>query len=169
MDELGLAARNHGFPLEMLREEITPVGLHYLLIHWDIPTADDWRLAVGGLELTLDELRAREVRELPVTFECAGNGRALLANHEPSQPWLNEAVGTARWKGTPLAPLLHEAAIADAAEFVFTGLDRGIQGGVEHAYQRSLPREEALRDDVLLAYAMNDQPLPPQHGHPLRL
>src|SRR4051794_31695964 len=115
-DELQLAARNHGFPLELLREPITPVGLHYLLIHFDIPAIDasTWRLEIGGLVehplvLGLDDLKAREKRTLTVTLECAGNGRALLANHEPSQPWLADAVGTARWTGTPLAPLLAEA------------------------------------------------------------
>ena len=172
LDELGLAARNHGLPLEMLREPITPVGLHYLLIHFDIPAVDvaAWRLRVGELALSLDALKARERRTLPVTLECAGNGRALLESHEPSQPWLTEAVGTAEWTGTPLAPLLHEAGLVEGAvEIVFTGVDRGVQGAVEHAYARSLPLEEALHDDVLLAYEMNGTPLPPQHGHPLRL
>jgi sulfane dehydrogenase subunit SoxC len=172
LDELGLAARNHGFPLEMLREPITPVGLHYLLIHFDIPAieATQWRLRVGETAFSLDVLEERERRTLPITFECAGNGRALLADHEPSQPWLIEAVGTAEWTGTPLAPLLRETGLADGvAEIVFTGADRGFQGDVEHAYARSLPLEEALRDDVLLAYAMNGMPLAPQHGFPLRL
>jgi DMSO/TMAO reductase YedYZ molybdopterin-dependent catalytic subunit len=170
MDELGLAARNHGFPLEMLREPVTPVGLHYLLIHFDIPAVDEWRLEIGDRRFTLEELRARERRTLPVTFECAGNGRALLESHEPSQPWLTEAVGTAEWTGTPLAPLLAETGLGDdAAELVFTGLDRGVQGGVEHAYERSLTREEALEGDALLVYEMNGAPLPPQHGYPLRL
>ncbi len=54
-------------------------------------------------------------------------------------------------------------------EVVFSGLDRGYQGGVEHAYERSLPVADALRDDVLLAYAVNGEPLPPQHGFPLRV
>ena len=169
LDELGLAARNHGMPLEMLREPITPLGLHYLLIHFDIPAIEDFRLALGDRELTLEELRARPKTAVAVTMECAGNGRALLEQHEPSQPWLNEAVGTAAWAGTPLAPLLREAGLDSAVEVVFTGADRGIQGGVEHAYARSLPLAEALRDDVLLAYEMNGLPLLPQHGAPLRL
>ena len=170
MDELGLAARNHGFPLEMLREPVTPTGLHYLLIHFDIPVLDDWQLTVGDRRLTLDELQKREAVTMPVTFECAGNGRALLGgDRAESQPWLSEAIGTAEWTGARLAPLLHEAGLADAPEIVFTGADRGVQGGVEHAYERALPRDVALDPDVLLAYAMNGEPLPPQHGAPLRL
>ena len=146
LDELGLAARNHGMPLEMLREPITPLGLHYLLIHFDIPELPDWALDVGGRTFTLAELRARERLTVPVTLECAGNGRALLAGAAPSQPWLSEAIGTAEWTGTPLAPLLRETGLADGAvEIVFTGADRGVQGGVEHAYARSLPLAEALR------------------------
>jgi DMSO/TMAO reductase YedYZ molybdopterin-dependent catalytic subunit len=177
VDELRLAARNHGMPLEALRHPITPLGLHYLLIHYDIPLVEPstWRLSVGGrvvrpLSLTLDELRRRPARTLPVTMECAGNGRAGLHPRPVSQPWLLEAVGNASWTGTPLGPLLKEAGVgSDAVEVVFTGLDRGVEGGVEQAYERALPVEEALGDDVLLAYEVNGGPLPPQHGFPLRL
>ena len=51
LEELQLAARNHGMPLEALRHEITPIGLHYLLTHYDIPVVDPaaWRLTVDGL------------------------------------------------------------------------------------------------------------------------
>ena len=52
---------------------------------------------------------------------------------------------------------------------MFTGLDRGVEGGVEQVYERSLTIADAERDDVLLAYACNGAPLPPQHGFPLRL
>jgi len=175
LEELQLAARNHGMPLEALRHEITPVGLHYLLTHYDIPVVDatDWRLAVGGrverqLELSLDDLRERETVTAAVTMECAGNGRAQLEPHVVSQPWLAEAVGTAEWTGTPVAPLLAEAGLAgDALEVVFTGLDRGVEGGVEQLYERSLSLADA--GPALLAYACNGEPLPPQHGFPLRL
>jgi DMSO/TMAO reductase YedYZ molybdopterin-dependent catalytic subunit len=173
--ELRLAARNHGLPLEALRYPITPAGLHYLLIHYDIPAVEPetFRLELTGaverpVSLSLDDLRARERVSLPVTFECAGNGRALLAPRPLSQPWLTEAVGTAEWGGTPLRPLLDEAGMqAGAVEALFTGLDRGVEGGVPQAYERSL----ALGDlgHALLAYEMNGAPLPPQHGYPLRL
>jgi sulfane dehydrogenase subunit SoxC len=176
-DELQLAARNHGMPLEALRYPITPAGLHYLLIHYDIPDVDGdrWALSVEGrvakpLTLTLADLRERPAHEMTATMECAGNGRALLEPHVVSQPWLLEAVGNARWKGVPLRAILEEADVLDdAVEVVFTGLDRGVEKGVEQSYQRSLERDVALEDDVLLAYEMNGAPLLPQHGFPLRL
>jgi DMSO/TMAO reductase YedYZ molybdopterin-dependent catalytic subunit len=122
------------------------------------------------LELTLAELRARPAEEVLATMECAGNGRARLEPRPFSQPWLLEAVGTARWTGVPLAALLEEAGIGRGAlEVVFCGLDRGLEAGVEQAYARSLPLAEALAGESLLAYAVNGQPLPPQHGFPLRL
>lgn len=176
-EELALAARNHALPLEALRYDVTPVGLHYLLIHYDIPDLDPsvYELEIGGrverpLRLDLAALRARPRVTRRVTLECAGNGRARLEPRPVSQPWLDGAVGTAEWTGTPLAPLLREAGLsADAVDVVFTGADHGIERGVEQDYQRGLPVAEALRDEVLLAYEMNGQPLPPQHGAPLRL
>jgi DMSO/TMAO reductase YedYZ molybdopterin-dependent catalytic subunit len=78
-------------------------------------------------------------------------------------------VGTARWRGTPLRLLLEETGVGGAVEVLFTGLDRGIEAEEEQVFQRSLPLEEALRGEVLLAYEMNGAPLPPQHGFPLRL
>jgi DMSO/TMAO reductase YedYZ molybdopterin-dependent catalytic subunit len=103
-------------------------------------------------------------------MECAGNGRALLEPRPLSQPWLGEAIGTARWVGVPLADLLGEAELgADAVEVVFTGLDRGVEADVEQDYARSLTVDEARTTGALLAYEMNGAPLPPQHGFPLRL
>jgi DMSO/TMAO reductase YedYZ molybdopterin-dependent catalytic subunit len=176
-DELRLAARNHGLPLEAMREDVTPPGLHYVLSHYDIPAADaaTWRLTVRGsvgrpIELGLDDLRARPARTVRVTLECAGNGRAALQPRPVSQPWLEGAVGTADWTGVPLRELLREAGPTDAAaEAVFTGADHGIERGIEQDYQRALTLDDALGDDVLLAYEMNGAPLPPQHGFPLRL
>src|SRR5207253_6682932 len=144
-------------------------------IHYDVPDVDPdaWRLTVRGereISLGLEELKARPRAELTVTMECAGNGRARLDPRPVSQPWLLEAVGTARWAGTPLRPLLEEAGVGEGAvEVLFTGVDRGSEGGEEQAFQRALAVEEARRDEVLLAYAMNGATLPPQHGYPLRL
>src|SRR5438270_9942097 len=154
LEELQLAARNHRMPLEALRYPVTPVGLHYLLTHYDVPDVDagGWSLRVRGeqeVSLGLDQVRARPWVELAVTMECAGNGRARLDPRPVSQPWLAEAVGTGEWGGTPLAPLLAEAGVLDGAvEVLFSGLDRGVDGGVEQDYERSVPVAEALAGDL---------------------
>jgi DMSO/TMAO reductase YedYZ molybdopterin-dependent catalytic subunit len=176
-EEVALAARNSGMPLEALRHDVTPVGLHYCLIHFDIPHLESprWRLQIGGLvdkpvTLSLEELRRMPARTLRVTLECAGNGRAQMSPRYPSIPWIEEGVSTADWTGVPLAAVLRAAGLrAEAREIVFWGADRGIDRATEHAFARSLVPAEALREDVLLAHAMNGQPLPPQHGFPLRL
>ncbi len=176
-EELALAARNHGMPLEGLRYEITPVGMHYLLIHFDIPETEDaaWTLAVDGLvehpqSISMDEIRSAPAVTMPVTMECAGNGRARLQPRPLSQPWLSEAVGTSAWTGTALGPFLERAGLRpDAAEVVFAGADHGVQGEIEQDYERGLGVADAMREEVLLVYAVNGQPLPPQHGFPLRL
>jgi DMSO/TMAO reductase YedYZ molybdopterin-dependent catalytic subunit len=94
----------------------------------------------------------------------------LLDPHVVSQPWLLEAVGSAQWRGVPVRDVLEEAGVSDGAvEAVFTGLDRGVEGEEEQDYARSLRLDEALGEDVLLAYEVNGVPLPPQHGFPLRL
>lgn len=177
LEELQLASRNHALPIEALRYDLTPVGLHYLLIHYDIPAVDPgaWALTVQGavarpLRLGLGDLARFERVEVTVTMECAGNGRALLDPRPVSQPWLLGAVGTACWSGVRLSDVLDAAGIEHPAlEAVFTGLDRGVEGGVEQSYQRSLPLSEARRPEVILADRMNGEPLLPQHGAPLRL
>ena len=176
-EELQLALRNKGMPLEGLRYPITPTGMHYLLVHYDIPevNAEEWRLKVEGLvgrplNLTLEGIKKRPAKTIAVTMECAGNGRALFAPRRISQPWLVEAIGTGEWTGTPLRGILEEAGLRpDASEIVFTGLDRGVEGGELQYYQRSLSVSEGVREEVLLAYEMNGEPLQPQHGYPLRL
>ena len=179
LEELQLAARNHAMPLEALRWEITPVGLHYLLIHYDIPVGRSRE--TGGsrstgssskpLSLSLDDLRSRPALEVTSTMECAGNGRVHIEPHVVSQPWLLEAVGNARWKGVALAPLLEEAGVREGAvEVLFEGLDRGVEGEEEQSYARSLPLAGGnARRRAARLRGQRTSPLPPQHGFPLRL
>jgi DMSO/TMAO reductase YedYZ molybdopterin-dependent catalytic subunit len=177
MEELQLATRNHGMPLEALRYPVTPVGLHYLLIHYDIPAIDPttWRLRIDGSvrqprELSLGDLRTMPGTTRTVTMECAGNGRALLEQRPASQPWLVEAVGTGTWTGVDLPTVLAAADVQPVTEeILFTGADRGLEEGVEQSYQRSVPLDVATSSGVLLAYELNGAPLPPQHGFPVRV
>ena len=176
-EEVLLALRNRGIPLEALRYDVTPTGLHYLLTHFDIPfmEAGSWALTVDGLverplRLSLQDIMSKPARTLRVTLECAGNGRALMSERAISQPWHVEAVSTADWTGVSLRDVLLESGVKPGAvDVVFTGADEGVQGEEVQLYQRSLPLAEALHEDTLLAFAMNGEPLPPQHGFPLRL
>ena len=175
--ETTLAFRNHGMQAEFLREPLTPLGGHYLLIHFDVPAlqSEGYSIAVGGrvnnpTTISLEALKARQVIHQAVTLECAGTGRSTLHPRAVYVPWFKEAMGTYRWTGTPLRSILEQAGLMnDAVEVLFTGWDAGIDLGVEHAFERSLPVKEALRDEVMLAWEHNGQPLLPQHGFPLRL
>ena len=164
VEELQLAARNHALPLEALREPITPVGLHYLLIHFDIPQVDaaQWELRVGGLverplALDLEELRCAAGADARGHARMRGQrpGALLAAARRASRGcWRQSARPSGRARRSRRSS--REAGLADgASEVVFTGLDRGVQGGVEHVYERSLSLEDALRDEVLLAYEVN--------------
>jgi DMSO/TMAO reductase YedYZ molybdopterin-dependent catalytic subunit len=110
-----------------------------------------------------------EQRTLRVTMECAGNGRAGMTPRYPSMPWTHGAIGTAEWTGIPIRRLLALVKPkSSAVEVAFYGADLGFDSGVEHCFARSLRMDE-IGDDVLVAWAMNGQPLLPQHGAPLRL
>lgn len=177
-EETALANRNSGMPLEALRHDVTPAGLHFLLVHFDVPyvaSPQDWKVTVEGqvetaLSVSLAELQRLPAKTLRVTLECAGNGRANVMPRWQTMPWEFGGVGTAEWTGTPLRHVLEQARPkASVREIAFLGADRGFDAGVEHDYGRSLTPARALDDDVLLAWAMNGAPLLPQHGAPLRL
>lgn len=176
-DELRLANRNSGILLETLQQDITPTGAHYLLIHFDVPQLDEKSHGLtfadgfsNPFTLNIEEIRALPQTTLSVTLECAGNGRAGLSPRAHTMPWNVEAVGTAQWTGTLLAPLIERAEPEkDTVEFAFTGADRGFDKGVEHSFGRSLTVEQLAELDVMLVTEMNGQPLLPQHGAPLRL
>jgi len=175
--EIALSNRNKGMPLDLLRHDITPVGAHYTLTHFDIPFLDPetYRLEIGGLvdaplSLALGDIQAGSAKTVAVTLECAGNGRSRLDPRPTNMPWGLEAIGTAEWTGVPLHEVMAMAGIRpQAVELVFSAPDEGTQKGIRHYYQRSLAIAECQRHEVMLAWAMNGRPLEPQHGAPLRL
>lgn len=163
-------------PLERQVGAITPASRHYVRDHFAIPEAPEVLTIDGAvrtpLQLALDDLRALPPRSLVVTLECAGNGRAFLDPPVAGEQWRTGAVGTAEWTGASLRAVLDMAApLAGAVEVLCVGADAGTPAtvGTRIAYERSLPVADAMRDDVLLAYAMNGDDLPPEHGAPLRL
>jgi DMSO/TMAO reductase YedYZ molybdopterin-dependent catalytic subunit len=165
----------------------------FIVSHYSNPAVDaaTWRLGITGLvartqSLSLDDLKARPRREVTFTLECSGNH---------GYPFVIGAIGNARWAGTPLAPLLRRAGVAEeGTEVVFWGADSGpvdirdnsgvvrshpteppsplptdIDLSITEQFARSMSIEEALSDDNLLCYEMNGVPLPREHGYPVRL
>ncbi len=158
---------------------VTPKAHFYVRNHFQIPKIDPnvWRLNVGGLverplSLSLHDLKNMRSQTLFVTLECAGNGRSLLVPPIEGEKWELGAVSTAEWIGVPLAELMERAGIrAGACEVLFRGVDRGtVPGRTEPVhFERSLTLNDASNSEILLAYAMNGEPLPIQHGYPLRV
>jgi sulfite oxidase len=161
-------------PAHLLTSWITPNELFYIRSHFYTPVIreDAWALRVDGavdtpLMLTIDDIRRMPSRTLPVTLECAGNGRG---NYDPpvaGVQWRKGAVGTARWTGVPLADVLRRAGVQPPAKFLWLdGADTG--PGRAPDFIRSVPLDKAIDGDTLLAYEMNGERLPPAHGFPLR-
>jgi DMSO/TMAO reductase YedYZ molybdopterin-dependent catalytic subunit len=158
---------------------VMPNAHFYVRNHFPIPrlNAATWRLSVGGLverplSLSLSELKNMRSQTLVVTLECAGNGRSLFSPAIEGEKWDLGAVSTAEWTGVPLVEVMERAGIkTGAAELLFRGVDRGMVSGRTGPihFERSLSLSDARSPEVLLAYAMNGEALPVQHGYPLRV
>jgi DMSO/TMAO reductase YedYZ molybdopterin-dependent catalytic subunit len=157
---------------EELDSWITPTDEFFAVNHynWPVVDAETWRLEIGGsvgrpLTFTLGELKARPRREVAFTLECSGNH---------GFPWFVGGIGTARWAGTPLTPLLEEAGVLDEGiEVVFFGSDAGEEDVVgikmPQNFARSMSLADAMSPDNLLCYEINGDPLPQANGFPVRL
>jgi DMSO/TMAO reductase YedYZ molybdopterin-dependent catalytic subunit len=162
-------------PPALLDQYLTPVESFYVRSHMASPAIDApaWRLAIDGdvtapVEISLDDLRRLPAVSVVATLECAGNGRAFFDPPVAGIQWRRGAVGTARWTGVPLPHLLRRAGIRGTAAHLWaSGADRPF--GSQPPFVRNLPLAKALNERTLVAYAMNDRPLPPEHGFPARL
>ena len=158
---------------------VMPNARFYVRNHFETPSLDPatWRLEVGGLVERPLRLSLRDIRDMPshtlvATLECAGNGRSLFGPPVEGEQWQLGAVSTAEWTGVPLVEVLDRAGtIPGGCEVVFRGADRGtVEGSTEPiCFERSLSLDDARGSEALLAYAMNGEPLPVQHGYPLRV
>jgi sulfite oxidase len=171
--ETGLAALAEG--------PVTATDAFYVRGHGAVPEIDPgaWRLRVGGvvereLDLSLATLReAFREREVTATLQCAGNRRAgLIAIRDiPGEaPWGPGATGTATWSGVALSDVLAVAGpLRDAAHVGFQGADLCLEARPAQRFGGSISLDKACRREVLLAWAMNGEPLEPVHGAPLRV
>ena len=160
---------------------VTATDAFYVRGHGPVPEIDPatWHLRIEGLverELSLSIGTLREAfreREVTATLQCAGNRRAgLVAVRDiPGEaPWGPGATGTATWTGVALADVLSVAGVAETATHVgFEGADLSPEAKPSQRFGGSIPLDKALRREVLLAWAMNGEPLTPVHGAPLRV
>lgn len=166
-------------PTALIGGVIMPTARFYVRNHFPVPKLDPdrYRLRVGGLvnrpmELTMHQLRRCRTQSIVATLECAGNGRTLFDPPIGGEPWALGAVSTAEWTGIPLTEILDRTGVRpQALEVIFRGADEGEvdERGESIRFERSLPLEQARCSGALLAYAMNGEPLPIQHGYPIRL
>ena len=171
---------NLEMPFSTADSFITPTKSFYVRTHFPIPAIDRdaWWLYVEGevekpFSINYEELMTIESVTAPVTLECAGNNRNFLEPKVKGVQWHLGAVGTAEWTGVPLSVLLDRATLKpNAREVVLEGADLGTLQDPksppgEFKFARSIPLEKGRRD-VLLAYKMNGEDLPAEHGFPLR-
>ena len=182
----------HVLVWEDLNSRITPNEKFFIVRHYNQPAIApaDYQLEISGLvahpsTLSLDNLKARPRREVEFTLECSGNS---------GLPFFIGGVGNARWAGAQLGPLLRQAGV-QGTEVVFYGEDQGqvtirdnagilrpgltgtVQpdagGGLDltitERFARAMSVDDAMASNNLLCYEMNGEPLPPEHGAPVRL
>lgn len=172
-DRAGLEAR-----LELLRELITPND-HFFVRNNSRSVAlsiEDWSLSIEGegielpLQLSYEEITAMPSRSFISYLECAGNHRAMFdlvqGRAASGTQWGRGAVGNAEWTGVPLRDVLTEAGINSNAEQVML-IGRDV-GAPERGFRRAMPIAKAMDPDTILAYRMNGELLPRDHGFPLR-
>jgi len=161
-------------PMDGFSSWLTPIDKFFVRTHLYVPKVDlaSWRLSVEGevdkpLTLTFTDIEKLARVDSVAVLECAGNGRGLYEPPVPGLQWEYGAVGNARWTGVHLAGVLRMAGVKSSArELIFDGAD--VPMGTMPDFQRGIPIDRALMNDVLLAFRMNGEPLPIQHGFPLR-
>ena len=166
-------------PLHYLRQDLTPNEAFFVRWHLEaIPTSVDvrtFRLNVSGhvrkaLLLSLDDLRSQfEPVSIIAVNQCSGNSRSFFEPRVPGGQWKNGAAGNAKWTGVSVKSLLDRAQVkAGAVDVSFNGLDAAPLPSVAD-FVKALSIDHARDGEVMVAFAMNDQPLPMLNGFPLRL
>ncbi len=167
-------------PFSLFDEQVfTPNDAFFVRWHLaGIPTAVDlqnFRLTIRGrvkqnLSFTLTDLQTQfSPIEVAAVCQCAGNSRGFSEPRVAGGQWGHGAMGNAIWKGVRLRDVLEKAGVEKDGQHVrFDGLDHPV-ADVTPDFLKSLPLDQAMADQVLIAYAMNGEPLPFLNGFPLRL
>ncbi|MEA1786364.1 sulfite oxidase [Arenibacter sp. GZD96] len=165
----------------LLDDAITPNKYMFIRNNGLVPESvaiEKWTLTFDGESViqkktyTLKELQSKfKQYTYQLTLECGGNGRSEFQPSADGNQWTVGAVSCAKWTGVRLKDVLADVGIADSAVYI------GYHSADEHLSRdpnkkpisRGVPIAKALQDETLLAYYMNDEPIPLVHGFPLRL
>ena len=169
-------------PQGALDSWLTPNPLFYVRSHFEYPDISNsdglnWSISIDGGDGDVKTTTMMNVMRMPkktmaVTMECAGNNRSDLEPKVSGNQFDSGAVSNAIWSGVSLSHVLDQVNVSpESVEILFEGADNGVpeSGYDESSYLRSLSLEVANDPDTILAYEMNGEPLPIEHGFPLRL
>jgi DMSO/TMAO reductase YedYZ molybdopterin-dependent catalytic subunit len=164
--------------LETIRGYLTPASHFFIRQHGATPVLDPrtWRLRVEGnavarqLELTFDDLLRLPSRSVICFVECAGNGRGFfkefMGKVASGTQWRLGGIGVAEWTGVPLGVVLDLAGVRrETRRDILNVLIEGVDAP---KVNRPISLAKAFEEDTLLAYAMNGEPVAPDHGFPVR-
>jgi DMSO/TMAO reductase YedYZ molybdopterin-dependent catalytic subunit len=168
-------------PAHLLDDDVTPASRMFVRNNGIPPPEVDvatWTLVIEGeavkrrVEISLADLRRRFE---PVTYqlqlECGGNGRSEFRPAAKGNQWTTGAVSCAEWTGARLRDVLDLAGVETSAAYVgYYGADTHLSGdAAKVVISRGVPMWKARRDETLVAWALNGEPIPPLHGAPLRM
>jgi len=169
-------------PAHLLDDRITPASRLFVRNNGIPPVqttqADQWTLELTGescvdaKKLTVAELKANfEHYTLQLQIECGGNGRSEFYPPARGNQWTTGAIGCPEWTGVRLRDVLEYCGVKDDAVYVaYEAADRHLSGDAsKQPISRGVPMHKALEDESMIVWAMNGEPLPLLHGHPLRL
>ncbi len=169
-------------PIAKLRSSfVTPQAEFYIRDHGTVPKIEEagYRLKIGGkvkmpIDLSLSDLKSRfPERKVMAVMQCAGNRRADMVDvgYVEGDLWGPGAIGNAEWTGVSLSDVLSAAGAEGGTglHVAFFAHDEVVMKDDRFDYGVSIPLEKAMTPDVLLAWAMNGEPLMAEHGFPLRV
>ena len=170
-------------PAHLLDDEVTPYSRHFVRNNGHIPqralemNASDWSLSIDGVvdrpqRWTLESIQETFPHQVAnLVIECAGNGRAGYTPKASGNQWTLGAVGCSRYRGVRMADLLDSCGVKDSAVYIaYYGEDPHLSRDPKRSpISRGVPIKKALDPHTLLVWEMNGEPLPPEHGFPLRL
>lgn len=177
---LSLVPENQEMPIHFLKKWAIADRYFFRRNHFPYPLLpkESFLLSINGtgvkrsLVFHYKDILSMPSRSHLVTLECSGNKRKKFKPRVYGEQWGDGAISQGWWKGVSLKYLLNITGLhSTAKEVVFEGFDHGKRTDMEGdiSFIRSLPLEEALHPDVIIAYEYNNKTIPYKHGFPIRL